>query len=252
MAKISTLLRALACLLILCGFAPAQPANALPDGPDPVLVKDINPIASIGSNPKAFMQVGEVTYFFVTNADNQNELWKTDGTSAGTVLVKQDVGPGGKEEFNKWISPPGWYNVYNGIVYFAGVDYEGSSGLWRTDGTESGTFVVLGEGGTVSYYLPENLTLYEDYLVFTCHSNMLFRIDKTNAQPKYMLSLPTLYPKLINFSGKLFFTSPDDSPETTFRLYETDTTSFMVVPGAANLELDELYYSYADLFIFKG
>ena len=95
MAKISILLRALACLSILCGFAPVQPVGALSDGPDPVLVKDINPIVSLPSNPKAFMQDGEVTYFFITNADNQNELWKTDGTSQGTVLVKHGVGPGG-------------------------------------------------------------------------------------------------------------------------------------------------------------
>src|SRR6516225_438804 len=49
-------------------------------------VKDINPF-SVGSNPQNLTDV-DGTLFFTANDGSGPELWKTDGTAAGTVLVK--------------------------------------------------------------------------------------------------------------------------------------------------------------------
>ena len=51
----------------------------------PFLVKDINP-GSVGSSPGFLTAVGN-TLFFQTYDGNDIELWKSDGTASGTVLV---------------------------------------------------------------------------------------------------------------------------------------------------------------------
>ena len=167
----------------LCGFAPYQSVGALPDGPVQTLVKDINTSLSAGSNPQAFMQSTLGTFFFITNAYGESELWKTDGTPAGTTRVKAGVGPGGFKDFHKWISPASWYADYNGVLYFSGRD-DKTTGLWRTDGTEGGTFNFLDKNGD-SIPQPSHLTLFNGNLVFISEeylsSEPLYQTDGTQA-----------------------------------------------------------------------
>jgi ELWxxDGT repeat protein len=99
-----------------------------------VLVKDIN-IGSGRSFPGGFSPIGDAIYFSAYTSDDPNDLngvsgaWKTDGTEAGTVLVKEfgeDAAAGG-------------YTELNGLVYFTSSHALSSSALWKTDGTEAGT-----------------------------------------------------------------------------------------------------------------
>ena len=46
-----------------------------------------------GSRPRSLTVVGSTVFFTATDATHGTELWKTDGTAAGTALVK-DVYPG--------------------------------------------------------------------------------------------------------------------------------------------------------------
>jgi ELWxxDGT repeat protein len=50
--------------------------------------------ATAGSDPHHFLAVGSTVYFAANDADHGIELWKTDGTEAGTVIVK-DISPDG-------------------------------------------------------------------------------------------------------------------------------------------------------------
>ena len=63
------------------------------------------------------------------NSDNNIELWKTNGTESGTVLVKEITG----ESYLTDMSEAG------GALFLAISDGTGSNALWKSDGTTSGT-----------------------------------------------------------------------------------------------------------------
>jgi len=101
-----------------------------------VLVKDINPPAT-GANsvPHGFTELNGALYFRATTSDvNGYRLWKTDGTTAGTVLVK-DINP----LDTRAISYPVVFTRLNGALYFHADDGVNGIELWKTDGTAAGT-----------------------------------------------------------------------------------------------------------------
>jgi ELWxxDGT repeat protein len=90
------------------------------------------------------------TIFLSGFSDNHGwELWKTDGTTAGTVLVK-DIYPGIGSGFNTWNG-----FTINGKFIFDGRSPAGASRIYYSDGTESGTAFFLqapaGLGEVVNY-----------------------------------------------------------------------------------------------------
>src|SRR5262245_39329591 len=68
--------------------------TARADGPAHLL-KDINPTLSseMGSFPQDYHKLGNITLFMASTHSTGYELWRTDGTEAGTFLVK-DIWPG--------------------------------------------------------------------------------------------------------------------------------------------------------------
>jgi len=81
-------------------------------------------------NPSRLTNVSG-TLFFV-GADE--ELWKSDGTWPGTVLVK-DINTGG-------ISGPFELTDVNGTLFFTANDGTHGNELWQSDGTSRGTVMV--------------------------------------------------------------------------------------------------------------
>ena len=57
------------------------------------LLKDIHPGSQSESDPTEFTKAGPYVFFAATESVNGRELWRTDGTAAGTVLVKK-IWPG--------------------------------------------------------------------------------------------------------------------------------------------------------------
>src|SRR6185436_15517819 len=73
--------------------------------------------------------------FFSTTQNYETELWKSDGTEAGTVRVK-DIATGQSSSYVTSI-----VNA-NGVLLFSANDMLHGSELWRSDGTEAGTTLV--------------------------------------------------------------------------------------------------------------
>src|SRR5262249_22260899 len=65
----------------------------------PQLVLDVN-TNTLSSNPSKMVVIGATAYFTANDGVHGVELWKSDGTAAGTTLVK-DISPGAS-------SYPGW------------------------------------------------------------------------------------------------------------------------------------------------
>jgi ELWxxDGT repeat protein len=87
---------------------------------------DLNPGPS-SSSPSARILYKSRMLFSADNGASGRELWSTDGTAAGTRLVR-DLEPGTAS------SSPSDFVQLGDFVYFLA-----KSGLWKTDGTESGT-----------------------------------------------------------------------------------------------------------------
>lgn len=83
-----------------------------------------------------FVEVNGHLCFLSTLGTFGNEPWVTDGTTAGTVRLK-DVCPGNCD----LVSTSGHWRFihYGGKLYFEGDNSTGYSDLWVTDGTPSGT-----------------------------------------------------------------------------------------------------------------
>ena len=99
----------------------------------PFLVKDIHP--SGDSSPAELVTIGETTYFTAIDGAKGVELWKTDGTETGTMLVK-DICPG------ICSSGPLLLTALNTSLFFIADDGSLGYELWKSDGTASGTVLV--------------------------------------------------------------------------------------------------------------
>ena len=102
------------------------------------MVKDIYSGSSSGS-PGDFVAIGNTVYFRANdgaNGGNNYELWKSDGTASGTMMVK-DINVSG--------NGASWHNnvaVIGNTLYFTADDGTNGNELWKTDGTASGTVMV--------------------------------------------------------------------------------------------------------------
>ncbi|MCE9668424.1 HYR domain-containing protein [Myxococcus stipitatus] len=89
-----------------------------------------------------FHTLGATTFFVWGDALNGMELWKTDGTRAGTSMLR-DLAPGPAS------SSPSDFTSLGEHVYF-NVDGAPRKELWRTDGTVEGTIRVASAGGILT------------------------------------------------------------------------------------------------------
>ncbi len=96
------------------------------------MLSDINPVSNIVQNPNNYATVGTTLFFTAESAGAGTELWKSNGTDNGTVMVK-DIRPGGGSSDPKELVSLG------GAVYFFANDGTNIYGLWKSDGTQSGT-----------------------------------------------------------------------------------------------------------------
>jgi ELWxxDGT repeat protein len=172
-----------------------------------LLLKDIRP-GSSGSFPQAFAEVAGSMFFAASSEVDEEvpgyDLWKSDGTEAGTVRLRDlsgaiwitdvngtafftsDDGPGGvlgEELFKSDGTPdgtvlvkdiwpgPNWSSPYHLVNYFGTLIFSAEDGthgyeLWKSDGTAEGTVMVKDINPGSAWSFPESSTLVGNVIFF--------------------------------------------------------------------------------------
>lgn len=127
------------------------------------LVKDINPIVNGSVNqpstPTQLVAVGDKLFFVATDGVNGRELWRTDGTAAGTFMVK-NITANGDSDIRE-------ITDVNGLACFSFDNGVNGRELWVSDGTAAGTFLVPQDlTGDDSSSIPNELFAFKSGLLF--------------------------------------------------------------------------------------
>ena len=128
-----------------------------------LLLKDINPGPPSSDNSQP-IAVNDFFLFFANDGTHGLELWRTDGTTDGTTLVK-DINTEGDAFYDN--SEEDNTEVIDGVMYFIANTATGYGELWRSDGTEEGTYFLADPNPTtitsadrVDYLVNYNGILY--------------------------------------------------------------------------------------------
>jgi ELWxxDGT repeat protein len=169
------------------------------------LVKNINALASTGSSISNMVDFNGVLYFSANDGVAGQELWRSDGTDAGTVMV-MDINPGTSG------SSPANMRVIGTTLYFTATTAANGLELWKTDGTTT-TMVMDIVPGTTSSGLGV-LTVVGTNLFFvantTANGTELWKTDGTStAMVKDIIvgSVGSLPSNFLNFGGVLYFSA---------------------------------------------
>ncbi len=139
-----TVLATIGLMVLLLALPNAEGENQIE------MLKDIN-LDTRDSDTDQYVAMGSHVYFTVDDNVKGDELWKSDGTKDGTVIVK-DIRPGRDGSF------PTELTVVDSTLFFRANDGVTGDELWKSDGTEAGTVLVkdINPGEDGSY--PAQLT----------------------------------------------------------------------------------------------
>ena len=239
------------------------------------IVRDINPAplpsgSTSSSNPTNLTAAGSTVYFVADDGINGTELWKSDGTEAGTTLVA-DVNPDGDSaasnltlignnlfftandgasgtELWKVDTTTGTASIvrdiragnqssnptnlvnFNGTLYFRANDGTGQT-LWKSDGTAAGTTRL---SGTVSS--PGSLTVAGNALYFTVNSGAeLWKSDGSSAGSQVQnFGTAGSVSSLTAIGNTVFFTVLEGAGSALWRSDGTTTTRLSAVSTTAS------------------
>lgn len=168
-----------------------------------------------------------VAYFLADDGIHGQELWTTDGTAAGTALLK-DVNPGAAgSNIRNMID-------VNGTLYFGADDGVHGRELWKSDGTEVGTVLVkdinpgLAQG--LASYTFEPVSLVYFSASDSKYGRELWKSDGTTAGTVLVkdinpngLSIQSVSTSMIAVGNTLYFGADDGSHGE--ELWKTDGTA---------------------------
>jgi ELWxxDGT repeat protein len=208
-----------------------------------VLVKDVTALGYSGydlDTSTASLAVGSTLYFEGNDGISGSELWKSDGTLGGTVLVS-DIRPGASGSF------PAEFTAVGSWVFFSASDGIHGRELWKTNGVTTILVEDINTNGSYSSS-PSELTLVGTTLFFTAndgiHGEELWKSDGSATglvEDIYPLGDDegafSSYPEELTAMGTTLFFAAEDA-EHGVELWKTDgiTTERVIDanPGPGN------------------
>ncbi len=115
------------------------------------------------SNPKDFVFGDTLAYFKASTVATGTEIWRTDGTETGTILLRDFVpGPESPSQSNSdmltVVGDTAFFRITSPLTR--------RTDLWRSDGTTTGTAVMTKADGS-RLVDPDSITGGEGYIYFT-------------------------------------------------------------------------------------
>ena len=161
---------------------------------------------------RGFATSGGFAWFAAGDAASGWELWRTDGTAAGTAMIDTAPGPTG-------IEPQQLCSDGAGGLWFSGYDSTAGRELWHSDGTAAGTARVADIQPGLLGSSPVSLCAFGNRVMFAAQGSSgveLYVSDGTaggtamvldiapgsaGSAPSHMLAVPAL--------GRVFFSADD-------------------------------------------
>lgn len=138
-----------------------------------VTANEVGTPSGIGNNVLFDLKALGSTLIFFVRTPSGLQVWKSDGTSAGTMLVK-DLGA---------VSSPGQLRTVGDTLFFSLDDGAHGSELWKTDGTSGGTGLVKDINPGAAGSDPSSFGAYNGRLYFSAddgsHGRELWTSDGT-------------------------------------------------------------------------
>lgn len=185
------------------------------DGTDAgsAVIKD-NDQVTIGSDIQEMLTLNGLVYFRAkVDRYNGEEIWRTDGTNAGTFRLGSSV------------SGYDWQIVGSNIYWVT--FNNGSWELWRTQGTlQTTTMVKKGDPGDFNDYKPENLVDVSGRLYYSTEDGELWRSDGTATGTKMLKDFFAIG-QLYGAQGRAYVIVENESAST--ELWKADATGAMKI-----------------------
>ncbi len=128
------------------------------------------------TNPRAFQKLGNQLLFIADTFEYGTEWWSSDGTDAGTKLLK-DISPGPTSSLVRNLNTFNLMEVEltitvaNGLMYFLTKNALNQSEIWQTDGSTEGTRKLYTYEGIIGHFMP---TLQGDKFYVLENSDLYF------------------------------------------------------------------------------
>jgi len=185
------------------------------------MLRDINKVPFLSTRPgSGATEFTALRYvYFMAYDGSSRDLWRTDGTEAGTTIVKR-LPPGPKALFTE----------SGGRLFFWAEDPATGRELWASDGTEAGTGVIGDARPGPAGSNPSEVTAFAGFVIFAAaddpHGIELWRSDGTAAGTFMVKDIRpgagSANPRnFVIAANRVYFTASDDN---SCSLWMTDGT----------------------------
>ena len=145
------------------------------------LLKDINPGIE-SSNPTEFVQHltpdGAVALFAAESTTWGSELWRSDGSSQGTMLVA-DIRAGSGSSSPKHL----YFSAFLGLTIFSAAESTTGREVWVTNGLQSGTYLLVDINPGSEGSNPDEFIEFDGFVLFVAtdkdNGREIWRTDGT-------------------------------------------------------------------------
>ncbi len=183
--------------------------------------------ADLGSSPNRLVAFNGALFFSADDGVAGRELWKSDGTTAGTTRLL-DINSGAEDSMSPSASP---MVELNGLLYFSANDPVNGTEMWRSNGTPGGTALFKNIRAGSANSSPNRFTKAGGTIFFSANDGSGYELWKTDGSIGGTVRLKDINPgtdssvfeKPFLAAGNTLFFAADDGV-TGEELWKSDGT----------------------------